>query len=860
MASAAYDFKAIEAKWQQYWEEAGLFRMDPSSPKPKYYLLMMFPYPSAQLHVGHGRNYILGDVLARYKIMRGLNVLAPMGWDAFGLPSENAAIRDNIPPAISVSRNIGNMKRQLRAWGIGYDWRREIATCHPGYYRWTQWVFLVLYHRGLAYKKNAPVNWCPSCNTTLANEEVVDGCCERCGAEVTQRQLEQWFFRITDYAQRLLDDLSLLGEWPEKVRTMQANWIGRSEGARVSFKIAETGQPLPCYTTRPDTLWGVTFMAIAPEHPLLPELVKDTPREQAVMDFVRRMSSLSARQRAAESGEKEGVSTGRHVLNPVNGERVPLWVTNYALMEYGTGAVMAVPAHDQRDFEFAKQYKLPIRVVIQPKDRKLDAGAMTEAFIEDGLQADASPFAGLPNREALDKIIGYLEQKQIGQRTVNYRIRDWLISRQRYWGAPIPVVHCPKCGAVPVPEKDLPVLLPEMEDFTPKGRAPLATVETFVNTTCPQCGGPARRETDTIAQWLCSCWYFLRYLSPRDEERPFERALVDRWLPVDQYVGGVEHAVLHLLYSRFIVKVLYDAGHVGFVEPFARLFTQGMICLEAHRCPKCLSWLKPEEIENGRHKACGTEIIAEMAKMSKSKFNTPSPDELVEKFGADTERLYTLFIGPPEKDSEWSDQGVLGAYRFLNRVWEFVIDQAGALQGVKPYAGKNAGLTPAAKALRRKVHATIEKVTRDCDGDFRFNTSVSTIMELFTELKEAADADLGPQRTAVLSEAAEALVIVLSPFVPHMAEELWVKLGHPPSIFRQPWPAFDSEALERDEIEIPVQINGKLRGHVRVPADADEALVKDAALAVESVHKQLEGKAIRKTIYVPGRLLNLVVN
>ena len=858
MAIDAYDFRRIEPKWQAYWEKAGLFRMNPSSPKPKYYLLMMFPYPSAQLHVGHGRNYILGDVLARYRIMRGYNVLTPMGWDAFGLPAENAAIRNNIPPAISVKRNIQGMKRQLVAWGIGYDWEREIATCHPGYYKWTQWIFLVLFQRGLAYKKSAPVNWCPSCNTTLANEEVVDGCCERCGAEVTQRELEQWFFRITEYAQRLLDDLALLTEWPEKVRTMQANWIGRSEGAFVNFTIAETGQPLPCYTTRPDTLWGVTFMAIAPEHPLVPELVRNTAQETAVMEFVRRMRSHSARQRAAEIGQKEGVFTGRHVINPVNGERVPLWVTNYALMEYGTGAVMAVPAHDQRDFEFARQYNLPIRVVIQPNGATLHAATMDAAFVEDGIQADSSPFAGRPNRDALNLIIDYLEEKQLGRRAVTYRIRDWLISRQRYWGAPIPIIYCDRCGTVPVPEKDLPVLLPPMEDFTPKGVAPLATVPSFVNTSCPKCGGPGRRETDTIAQWLCSCWYFLRYLSPRDEEKPFDRALVDRWLPVDQYVGGVEHAVLHLLYSRFIVKVLHDAGHVGFVEPFRALFTQGMICREAHRCPKCLAWLKPHEVHDGRHTACGTEVVTEMAKMSKSKFNTVSPDELVEKFGADTERLYTLFIGPPEKDAEWSDQGVLGASRFLNRAWEFVCEQAESLRVVEPYRGKSAGLPPAARSLRRKVHATIEKVTRDCEGEFHFNTSVSMIMELFTDIRDACERDLGEHKAALLREAIDTLVLVMSPFVPHVAEELWEHLGHKPSILEHPWPEFDAEALEQEQVEVVVQVNGKLRGHVLVPAEADEQAVRQAALALDVVRKHLEGKTIHKTVYVPGKLLNLV--
>jgi len=859
MAPRAYDFKRIESKWQAYWEEQKLFRTDPSSAKPKYYNLMMFPYPSSVLHVGHGRNYILGDVLTRYKLMRGFNVLSPMGWDAFGLPAENAAIRDKTPPAESVNANIANIKLQLKAWGIGYDWDREVATCHPGYYKWTQWVFLVLYKQGLAYKKMAPVNWCPSCNTTLANEEVVEGNCERCGAEVVQRKLEQWFFKITEYAQRLLDDLSLLDQWPEKVRTMQANWIGRSEGARVDFKIAETGDPLPCFTTRPDTLWGVTFMAMAPEHPMIESLVAGTPQEATVKDFVRRMRTVSARERAAEAGDKEGVFTGKHVINPVNGDKVPLWVTNYALMEYGTGAVMAVPAHDQRDFEFAKQYGLDIRVVIEPKNEKLDAASMTEAFVEDGVQADDSPFAGMPNREAIDKIITYLEEKSIGAKTVNYRIRDWLISRQRYWGAPIPIIYCDKCGTVPVSEKDLPVELPEMSDFVPKGKAPLATVPSFVNTTCPECGGPATRETDTIAQWLCSCWYFLRYLSPRDDAQPFDRELVDKWLPVDQYVGGVEHAVLHLLYSRFIVKVLHDAGYVGFVEPFGKLFTQGMICKEGFRCPALHNaWVKPEEVNGGKHVKTGADVVQEMAKMSKSKFNVVSPDDLIETYGADTERLYTLFIGPPEKDAEWSDQGVVGASRFLNRLWDVVTDQAEGLKGIEPYRGKSEGLPAAAKDLRRKVHATIEKVTRDCDGEFHFNTSVSMTMELLTELRASIDTDLGPQKQQILREAVEALIIVLSPFVPHICDELWQILGNKQSILTLPWPEYDPDALKADEVEIIVQVNGKVRGRLSAAPDADEDTVRKVADGLESVCRFTEGKTVRKVIYVPGKLLNIV--
>ncbi|MBM4085904.1 MAG: leucine--tRNA ligase, partial [Planctomycetes bacterium] len=674
VATRDYNFKDIEPKWQRYWEEAGSFRASDESLKPKFYCLVMFPYPSGTLHVGHGRNYIIGDVVARYKMMKGFNVLTPMGWDAFGLPAENAAIKNNAHPALWTRQNIAAMKAQIRTWGVGYDWEREVASCDPEYYKWTQWVFLKLYERGLAYKRLAPVNWCPSCNTALANEEVVDTGCERCGTVVDKRDLEQWFFKITDYAQPLLDDLSLLGEWPERVRVMQANWIGRSEGARIDFKLAHTGEPLPCFTTRPDTLWGVTFMSLAPEHPIVPALVKGTEHEQKVLDFVAKCRKQKAIDRAAEGAEKEGVFTGRHVINPVNGDKAPLWVANYALMEYGTGAVMAVPAHDQRDFEFAKKYGLAIKVVIQPPGQTLDPAMMPQAYVEDGVQVNSGPFDGQPNREALPRIIRYLEEKKMGAGTVSYRIRDWLISRQRYWGAPIPIVYCGKCGMVPVPVSDLPVRLPDQVEFKPTGKSPLAGVPEFVNTKCPKCAGPAQRETDTIAQWLCSCWYFLRYICPKDDQRPFDRDLVDSWLPVDQYIGGIEHAVLHLLYSRFIVKVLHDAGEVGFKEPFKALFTQGMICKKSYWCPKCREHVHPCEDAETKCPKCATDPVRiSLEKMSKSKGNVVSPEPLIDKYGADTLRLYTLFIGPPQKDAEWNDRAVVGAFRFLCRLWNTLV-------------------------------------------------------------------------------------------------------------------------------------------------------------------------------------------
>ena len=828
----SYDFAAIEPKWQQYWEETGLFVADlASNDKPKYYCLTMFPYPSGTLHVGHGRNYIIGDVVVRYMTKKGYDVLTPMGWDAFGLPAENAAIKQNVNPATWVYSNIKKMKQQFRVWGVGYDWNREVATCHPGYYKWTQWVFLKLFDRGLAYRKKAPVNWCPSCNTGLANEEVVQGRCERCETEVTQKDLEQWFFKITEYAQRLLDDLALLGKWPETVRQMQANWIGKSVGARVDFKVAETGDPMPIFTTRPDTLWGVTFMSLAPEHPLIPQLVAGTPREAGVLDFVERAKKVRAIQRAAADFEKEGVFTGRHVINPVNGERVQLWVANYALMEYGTGAVMAVPAHDQRDFEFAKKYNLPVKVVINPRGETLVADEMTQAFVDEGVMVDSGPFDGVGNIEGIESVTEYLAEKGMGGSAVSFRIRDWLISRQRYWGAPIPVVHCAKCGIVPVPEKDLPVLLPDAGkvNFKPSGRSPLADVPQFVTTACPRCGGPARRDTDTIAQWLCSCWYFLRYISPRDDKRPFDTGMVNKWLPVDQYIGGVEHAVLHLLYSRFIVKVLADAGYVAFSEPFDALFTQGMIC---------------KKTPAGR-----------LEKMSKSKGNVVSPDEIISKFGADTQRLYTLFIGPPEKDAEWSDRGILGASRFLQKFWDIVVGNIELVRGVAAYSGSGAELSGADRVVHRRTHQTIQKVTHDIEDSWHFNTAVAALMEFMNVVKENEGAVSPP----VMRFALESATQLLSPFVPHVAEELWEMLAHEPSIFKTPWPSFDADAARADEIEIPVQVNGKLRGKVVVHADACDEDVRKAALADEKAAKFIEGKAVRKVIVVPGRLVNIVV-
>jgi len=793
----------------------------------------MFPYPSGTMHVGHGRNYIIADVVTRYKIMCGFNVLSPMGWDAFGLPAENSAKDMGVHPRESTKQNIAHMKRQMKSWGVGYDWDREIATSHPQYYRWTQWIFLELYIRGLAYQQNAPVNWCDLC-TTLANEEVLpDGTCERCGRRVSKKKLNQWFFKITDYAQKLLDDLRLLDNWPEKVRNMQANWIGRSEGARAEFTVTETGDPCPVFTTRPDTIYGVTFMALAPEHPLVPKLMKGSAREKEVLDFASRQLMISAAVRAAEATKKEGVFTGFHVRNPYNGESLPLWVTNYVLMEYGTGAVMAVPAHDQRDFEFAQTYHLPVKVVIQDPDRPLAAQEMTEAFIEDGVMVNSGPFDGRPNREAIHDVIQYAKDGDFGDFTVHFRIRDWLVSRQRYWGAPIPIIHCPDCGAVPVPESDLPVLLPDEVDYRAEGGNPLDTHERFVNTVCPKCGNPARRETDTIAQWLCSCWYFLRYINPRLRDRAFDRNDVDRWLPVDQYIGGIEHAVLHLLYSRFIIKVLHDAGCCSFCEPFDALFTQGMICKRSDK-------------------------DGQLHKMSKSKGNVVSPDELVHKYGADTLRLYTLFIGPPEKDAEWNDKGIEGASRFLRRLWHRIYKNKAILESVKEIQCDIEKMQQKERGLYRKLHETIDRVTRDMEGAFHFNSAIAQIMELTNAIDDCGIApDSNPQQKAVYRAAIETSAILLSPFAPHIVEELWEELGHRPSILNAKWPAVDSRALERDEIEIVIQVNGKVRDRMTVPVDMDSKEIEAKALATEQIRKHTNGKSIHKVVVVPNRLVNI---
>ncbi|HUP63701.1 MAG TPA: leucine--tRNA ligase [Thermoanaerobaculia bacterium] len=850
---AFYDPKPIEAKWQKRWADERVAEIDVSAPGQKYYMLNMFPYPSGDLHVGHGRNYILGDALYRYLRMRGLAALNPMGWDAFGLPAENAAIKRGVHPGEWTRGNIERMKKQFRSWGILYDWSREIASCDPAYYRWNQWLFLKLFEKGLAYRGKAPVNWCPSCRTVLANEQVVEGRCERCGASVEQRDLEQWFFRITDYADRLDSGLDALTEWPEKVKLMQRNWIGKSVGADVEFEIPLLGRSLTIFTTRPDTIYGAMFMVLAPEHPDVPKLIETHTDRAAIEKWIGEVRNKSALERQ-ESG-KEGHFTGSTAINPFTGEPIPIWLGNFVLPQYGTGAIMAVPGHDQRDFEFAKQYGLPIRVVVQPPGETLDAATMNEAWPdkESGVSVDSGSISGMPTPRAIAAILDEIEERGIGKRSIRYRLRDWLISRQRYWGTPIPILYCEKCGIVPVPESDLPVELPSDVPFTGKEGNPLEKAESFVRASCPRCGGAARRETDTMDTFVDSSWYWARFISPRDSSRIFDSPAVNRWLPVDQYIGGIEHAILHLLYARFICRALHDLGLVSFEEPFARLFNQGMITKEGFRDPEDhLSWVPLGEVEqrDGVPFRRGTDhrLIPEIGKMSKSRFNVVPPDDLIDRYGADTERVYTLFIAPPEKEAAWSDEGVVGGYRFLNRVWAFA-DAVAALEG----EGEEGELE---RKLLRKAHQTIATVGSRIDR-FEFNTAISALMELSNALGDYLGGG-GVQRKVAL-EAYETLLRLLHPFAPHVTEEIWQRLGHEDLLVTSSWPEADPARQVEEEITIVIQVNGKLRGQLSVAPDAEEAEIVRQAKANDKVTPHLEGKEIVKTIVVPGRLVNLVV-
>jgi leucyl-tRNA synthetase len=820
-----YNPREIEPKWQARWEERDLYRTREVSDRPSYYCLEMFPYPSGDVHVGHVRNYSIGDAIARYLRMRGHSVLYPMGFDAFGQPAEQAAVQRGSHPAAWTYSCIDRMKEQFRRLGNSYDWDREVCTCDPEYYRWNQWFFLKFYERGLAYRDSALVNWCPNCEFVLSDEEAAGGTCWRCHGIVTKDSRVQWFFKITDYADRLLDDLEQLTEWPERVRLMQANWIGRSEGVEFDMGVSGHDEPITVFTTRIDTIFGMTYVVLAPEHPLVEKLAAGTRQETAVRAYREQAASRTNVERLSDA-RKDGVPLGIDAVNPATGERVPIWIADYVLLEYGTGAIMAVPAHDQRDLEFARQHRLPVRVVIQPADSSLDADTMETAYVDPGVQVNSGQFDGLDSQSAKVSIAEWLEQRGIARRTTNYRLRDWLVSRQRYWGTPIPIVYCDRCGTVPVPESRLPVVLPTDVPFTSTGSV-LPQTQSFVQTVCPECNGEARRETDTMAQWIESCWYFLRYADPHNGSVPFAREAADRWLPVDQYIGGIEHAVLHLLYSRFFTKVLNDLGLIGFGEPFARLFTQGM-------------------------------LLKDGAAMSKSKGNVVGPDEVIDRYGADSLRTYVLFLAPPDQEADWREGGIEGVYRFLGRTWRAV---AGRIESFDPnWRGKlGSAQEDDAIALRRKTHQTVRRVTHDIDR-WHFNTAVSAMMELVNAMTEVSDADLEGGLAVAYSEACELLAQVLAPYAPHIAEELWSRLGKTESVHLSDWPAWDEAAAAEDHITVVVQVNGRLRDRLSVAPGTATDVLESQARSSPKVQMHLQDKSVRKVIVVPDRLVNIVAD
>jgi len=858
-----YNPQELEKKWQAYWEKEGLFKVTEDPEKEKYYLLEMFPYPSGKIHMGHVRNYTIGDVVARYMRMKGKNVLHPMGWDAFGLPAENAAIENKSHPAIWTYQNIDAMKSQLKRMGFSYDWDREIATCDPDYYRWEQLVFLKMYERGLAYKKRTYVNWCDSCQTVLAKEQVENGRCWRhTEQEVTLKEMDSWFLKITDYAEEILEYCDKLPGWPERVLTMQRNWIGKSYGAIIRFPVAGSEEVIEVYTTRQDTLFGATFLCFAPEHPMLRELIKGQPQEREVLEFIERTMKVDTYIRAADFTVKEGLFTGRYCINPVTEEQIPIYVANFVLFDYGTGAIMAVPTHDQRDFEFAKKYNLRLRVVIKPRNEELVEETMTEAYEGEGILVNSGPFDGMGNLEALDDIAAYLESKGMGYKTVNYRLRDWNISRQRYWGAPIPIIYCDQCGTVPVPEEDLPVILPVDLEMRPNGGSPLPWEASFYETTCPKCKGNAKRETDTMDTFVESSWYFDRYTCPEYDRGSVDPQKADYWMPVDQYIGGIEHAILHLLYSRFYTRVLRDFGELKVREPFTNLLTQGMVCKETQECPnqECpkQGYLYPHQVDENRCVQCGLEVvIGNTVKMSKSKRNVVDPEALIEQYGADTVRMFCLFASPPERDLEWSDQGVEGSYRFLNRVWRLVMENVEPISKVEPYDGK-APLNGPERDLHRKTHQTIKKVTNDIEDRFHFNTAISAVMELVNEISKYQSND-GDKDWSVVREAMETAVVLLSPVVPHITEELWHMLGREACLLNVPWLRYSDKALEVERRLVVLQVNGKVRDRIEVPAAFDEKEIETEALKSEKVQNFVGGKQIKKVIVVQNKLVNVVV-
>ena len=817
-----YVAQDIEKKWQTYWEESGVFKTEYDPSKEKYYVLEMFPYPSGNLHMGHVRNYSIGDVVARFKKMRGFNVLHPMGWDAFGMPAENAAIKNGVSPKDWTLDNIANMTRQQKELGLSYDWGREVATCKEDYYRWTQWIFQQFYKKGLAYKKEAKVNWCEHDHTVLANEQVIDGKCWRCDNDVVKKDLKQWFFKITDYADRLLDDLDTLDQWPDRVKAMQRNWIGRSEGTQFAFHAPKIEKSFEVYTTRVDTLFGVSYVVLAPEHPYVKELIQDASNKAELEAFIETLRNQSDIERTSTEAEKVGMFTGSYATHPITGKEVPIWIANYVLADYGTGAVMGVPAHDERDYTFAKKYDLPINWVIQNSAQDLDFASLDTAFTEDGVLVNSGDFSGKTSEEARQALGDYFTEQGTGRKTVNFRLRDWLISRQRYWGCPIPVVYCEKCGEQLVPEEQLPVKLPEDVSFDGGAISPLATSETFLNTTCPCCGGPARREIDTMDTFIDSSWYFLRYADARNDKEVFNKEIAKYWMNVDQYIGGIEHAILHLLYARFFVKVLNDIGLVEINEPFKALLTQGM-------------------------------VLKEGSKMSKSKGNVVSPEEIIAKYGADTARLFILFAAPVDRDLDWSDQGVEGSYRFLGRVWRIIdtYQQLGA-------SGHHDSLSKDETALRRELHRAIKKVTEDLDGKFNFNTAISTVMELVNAMYQFKDSHDFVQ-SDLAKELVEKLTLLLAPFVPHITEEIWHECGFEGSVHAASWPTYEESALVVDEVEVAVQVNGKVRDKLTVSVSLSKEELEAAAKALPRVQEFTEGKTVVKVIVVPKKLINIVV-
>ena len=817
-----YVAQDIEKKWQTYWEESGVFKTEYDPSKEKYYVLEMFPYPSGNLHMGHVRNYSIGDVVARFKKMRGFNVLHPMGWDAFGMPAENAAIKNGVSPKDWTLDNIANMTRQQKELGLSYDWGREVATCKEDYYRWTQWIFQQFYKKGLAYKKEAKVNWCEHDHTVLANEQVIDGKCWRCDNDVVKKDLKQWFFKITDYADRLLDDLDTLDQWPDRVKAMQRNWIGRSEGTQFAFYVPKIDKSFEVYTTRVDTLFGVSYVVLAPEHPYVKELIQDASNKVELEAFIETLRNQSDIERTSTEAEKVGMFTGSYATHPITGKEVPIWIANYVLADYGTGAVMGVPAHDERDYAFAKKYDLPVNWVIQNTAQDLDFASLDEAFTEDGILVNSGDFSGKTSEEARQALGDYFTEQGTGRKTVNFRLRDWLISRQRYWGCPIPVVYCEKCGEQLVPEDQLPVKLPEDVSFDGGAISPLATSENFLNTTCPCCGGPARREIDTMDTFIDSSWYFLRYTDARNDKEVFNKEIAKYWMNVDQYIGGIEHAILHLLYARFFVKVLHDIGLVEVDEPFKALLTQGM-------------------------------VLKEGSKMSKSKGNVVSPEEIIAKYGADTARLFILFAAPVDRDLDWSDQGVEGSYRFLGRVWRIIdtYQQLGA-------SGHHDSLSKDETALRRELHRAIKKVTEDLDGKFNFNTAISTVMELVNAMYQFKDSHDFVQ-SDLAKELVEKLTLLLAPFVPHITEEIWHECGFEGSVHAASWPTYEESALVVDEVEVAVQVNGKVRDKLTVSVSLSKEELEAAAKALPRVQEFTEGKTVVKVIVVPKKLINIVV-